>query len=142
MKTKIQQSILGGIVGTAVMTLIMLIGPMMGMPKMNSGEMLGGMMGMPVFVGWIIHFMIGIIFAMVYAFLFLKVLGKITSNVLKGAIFGFAVFVFAQIVMVLMGALMGGMPPPEGNMVMIIVGSIIGHIIYGIVVALFIPNKK
>ncbi|MBG0780957.1 MAG: hypothetical protein H0S84_01675 [Bacteroidales bacterium] len=51
------------------MTLIMMVGPMMGMPKMNPATMLSMMMGFPLIVGWIMHFMIGLILcADVYLF--------------------------------------------------------------------------
>ena len=69
MKTKIQKSVLGGLVGTAVMTLVIFLAPMMGMPKMNPAEMLSSMMGVPILIGWIMHFMTGIIFALGYVFL-------------------------------------------------------------------------
>lgn len=140
MKSKIQQSVVGGIVGTAVMTMVMFVAPMMGMPKMNPAAMLSGMMGFPIAIGWIMHFVIGIVFGLGYVFVFEKLVRKINSRVLRGAIFGFAVFVFAQIMMAIMGAVMGGIPAPEGNMLLIVMGSIIGHIVYGIVTVFFIKD--
>jgi len=68
MKTKIQKTIVGGIAGTGIMTLIMLMAPMMGIPKMNPPEMLSGMLGLPLIIGWIMHFMIGIVFASFYVY--------------------------------------------------------------------------
>lgn len=56
MNTKIQKPILGGIIGTAIMTMVMFVAPMIGMPKMSPTEMLSGMLGMPVVVGWTVHF--------------------------------------------------------------------------------------
>jgi len=126
MNSKITKAVLGGVVGTIVMTVIMLIGPMMGMPKMSPPAMLSGMMGMPIFVGWIMHFIIGIVFAFAYTYL-LSPKVKIENLFVKGGVFGIIVFIFAQIVM----AIMGG-PKPEGSMMMLMMGSIIGHIIYGI----------
>ncbi len=140
MTNKIQKSLLGGVIGTAVMTAVMMFAPMMGMPKMNAASMLSAMMGFPLVIGWLMHFMIGIIFALLYAFLFIEIVRKIGSNVLKGAIFGMAVFIFAQIAMAIMGKMMGGMPPMEGSMVLIMTGSIIGHVIFGIVVALIVKE--
>ena len=131
---------IGGIVGTAVMTMVMFIAPMMGMPKMSPPEMLSGMMGMPVFVGWIMHFMIGVIFALAYAFLFAPNV-KIENLILKGAIYGVAIFIFAQIMMAIMGAMMP-MPKMEGSMTMLMIGSLIGHIIFGIVAALVVGNSE
>ncbi|MDP2208519.1 MAG: hypothetical protein Q8K98_07070 [Bacteroidota bacterium] len=140
MTNKIQTALIGGIIGTAVMTMVMMIAPMLGMPKMNPPAMLSMMMGFPIVVGWMMHFMIGIIFAMAYAFFFLNVLKKISNNILKGAIFGMAVFIFAQIMMAIMGMMMP-MPPMEGSMLLMMMGSIMGHVIFGITVAMFVKEQ-
>lgn len=138
---KHSKTILGGIVATLAMTMLMLMGPKMGMPKMNTGEMLGGMMGLPEAVGWMMHFMIGIIFAYAYLFLLNSRL-PITNNYVRGGIYGFIVFIFAQIIMAMMGA-MGMMPEmPKDNMAMMIVGNIMGHIVYGIVLGAFIKKEN
>jgi len=139
MTTKIKQAFIGGIIGTIVMTVVMMIAPMFGMPKMNPPQMLSMMMGLPIAVGWLMHFMVGIIFSMAYAFLFINLIKKVSSNIFKGAIFGMAAFIFAQIMMAIMGA-MFPMPPMEGSMILIMVGSIMGHIIFGITVALFVKE--
>ncbi len=140
MSNKITQSLIGGIVATAVMTMVMMIAPMMGIPKMNLPAMLSMAMGFPIAIGWIMHFMIGIIFALTYALVFINVLKKVSNNLLKGVIFGFAAFIFAQIAMAIMGSMFGGMPPIEGSLALIMVGGIMGHIIFGIVVALFVKE--
>jgi uncharacterized membrane protein YagU involved in acid resistance len=141
METKIQKAVLGGIVATAVMTMIIFMAPLMGIPKMNPAEMLAGKLGGEIIIGWVMHFMIGVIFALVYVFLFSELIRKINSKVLKGALFGLSVFVFAQIMMVLMNFVTGGNESPAGNMFLILLGSVMGHINYGIVVALFLPNR-
>lgn len=69
MNTKIQKSILAGIIGTAIMTVVMMVAPMMGMPKMSPPKILAGMLGMPILVGWVMHFVIGIVFAFAYTYL-------------------------------------------------------------------------
>lgn len=116
----------------------MFIAPYMGLPKMNQAVMLSGMLGLPIVMGWLMHFMIGILFALVYAFLFQKAVRKVQNKYLKGAIFGFAVFVFAQIAMAIMNAIAKPAALPEGSMALIILGSIMGHMIYGIVVSLLV----
>ena len=141
MQNKIIKSIIAGIIGTAVMTLFMMIAPMMGMPKMSPPAMLSMMMGFPIVVGWVMHLMIGIIFAFAYSFFFIKVVNKISNNILKGAIFGFAVFIFAQIAIAMLGAMMGGMPPMEGSIMLMMIGSIMGHIVFGITVAIFVKEQ-
>ena len=140
MQNKITKSITAGIIGTAVMTLFMMIAPMMGMPKMSAPHMMSGMLGVPIAVGWIMHFMIGTIFAFAYAFFFINVLKKVSSNILKGVVFGFAVFSFAQIMMAIVGMMMP-MPPMEGSMMLMIIGSIMGHIVFGITVAIFVKEQ-
>lgn len=139
MTTKIKQALIGGILGTAVMTMVMFIAPFMGMPKMNPAAMLSMMMGFPIVVGWLMHFMIGVIFALAYALFFINLVKKVSNNILKGAIFGMAAFIFAQIMMAIMG-LMLPMPPMEGSMVLMMLGSIMGHVIFGIVVAQFVKE--
>lgn len=141
MNPKLQQATIAGIAGTAVMTMITFVAPYMGLPKMNPAEMLAGLLGAPVIVGWIMHFMIGVIFALAYTFFAARLLKKIANKIVKGAVFGFAVFVFAQIMMAIMGALMGGMASPEGSMILMMIGSIIGHVVYGVVVALFVKDN-
>jgi len=141
METKIKQSLIGGIAGTTVMTMVMFVAPMMGMPKMNPAEMLSMMMGLPLTIGWIMHFMIGITFALIYAFFFIKVVKKISNNIFKGAIFGLAAFIFAQIAMAMMGVVLGLMPPMEGSVMLMMIGSIMGHVIFGIVVSAFVKEE-
>jgi uncharacterized membrane protein YagU involved in acid resistance len=128
MNIKIQKSILAGIAGTIVMTAVTMLAPMMGMPEMSPPKMLSAMLGTPVFVGWIMHFMIGIIFAFAYTYVcILK--WKIKNVYLKGAVFGIVIFIIAQIAMAMMGA------NAEGSKMMMIMGSLIGHIIFGITVS-------
>ena len=133
MKKNIIQALAGGLVGTAIMTIVIMMAPLMGMPKMSPPEMLSSMMGLPIMVGWMMHFMIGITFAAVYVFVFSKVFTS-PNVILKGALFGIAAFVFAQIMMFIMGKVMGGMPAPESPILMMI-GSFMGHIVFGVAVA-------
>ncbi len=141
MKNKFLRSIVAGIVATIAMTAMMMIAAQLGMPKMEPPKILATTMGTSVVVGWIMHFMIGIIFALMYAYIIKDWLTKISSNLLKGVVFGIIAFVIAQISMGLMGLMLPSMPEPSGNMVLIIIGSLMGHILYGIVVAA-IDNKK
>ena len=95
--------------------------------------MVAGMLGMPIAVGWVMHFMVGIIFAFAYTYLFKL---KIGSVVLKGALFGIAAFIFAQIMMMMM------MPmPTDGSMTLIIVGRLMGHIVFGIAIAMVVGKN-
>ena len=121
------RAILAGVVGTAVMTLVGLYGaPMMGIQPMNPAEMLAGAMGGNLLLGWGAHFMIGVVLAGAYA---------LTAGVLpgpapvRGALFGLAPYLMAQLVVVPMM----GMPVFSGSVSMAM-GSLIGHLVYGAVV--------
>ncbi|MEO5999257.1 MAG: DUF6789 family protein, partial [Chitinophagaceae bacterium] len=97
MQTKIQQSVLNGAVATIAMTLLMVPGGVMGRPKMSPPTMLAALMGMPAAIGWVMHFLIGIIFAAMYVFIFSKLLKRISSKYLRGAIYGIIAFILAQV---------------------------------------------
>ncbi len=140
MQNKIQQSVISGIVATIAMTVLMVVGAAMGMPKMSPPEMLSGMMKVPAFAGWIMHFLIGIIFAAGYVFFFNNWLSKISGKVIRGAVYGIVAFILAQISFPIMGAIFGdaGMPEPEGSMVLLMIGSIMGHVVFGMVISLLV----
>ncbi|MCB2199070.1 DUF1440 domain-containing protein [bacterium] len=122
-------ALLAGFAGTAVMTVMMKLAPMMGMPKMNVPGMLAGFMHVPLFVGWLAHFMIGTTLAFLYAILW-ATRGSITGW-LKGSLFGLIPWLMAQIiVMPMMGA------PLFSGSVMMAAGSLVGHLLYGAVVGL------
>ncbi|MEX0995599.1 MAG: DUF6789 family protein [Flavobacteriaceae bacterium] len=140
MKNTFLQAVIGGIAATIVMTLLMMITGAMGMPKMNPPQMLADTMGFGIIIGWVVHFMIGIIFAILYAYVFLSMLSKINNTFLRGLIFGVIAFVIAQIGMQIMGAMMPNMPMSSGDMMMMAIGSLVGHIVFGIVVAYFVKT--
>lgn len=114
-----------GAVGTAAMTMLMLVAPLMGMPKMPIGEMLGSFLGIGSAAGWAMHLMIGLTLAAVYAAVLATRLPG--SPVVRGAIYGVGVFLMAQLVVTPM---MGGGVFSGGN-VMMIAGSLMGHVVYG-----------
>lgn len=137
MTNRFMQAVLAGVVAAAIMSVVEMIAPYMRLPKMNMAEMLSGMLGVSLVLGWIMHFMIGIIFAATYVFWFNPAV-KIHSKFWKGLLFGFVVFVFAEIMMWLMGKMLP-MPMMGGNKMLTMLGSLIGHFVYGLVVALIIP---
>lgn len=118
---------LAGLGATAVMTMPMLAGPMMGMPKMLIGDMLGSFLHIGSAAGWVMHAMIGVVLALIYAG---AVAGRLPGNrTVRGAIYGFGVFLVAQLVVTPM---MGGGMFSGGNVPMIM-GSLLGHLVYGAV---------
>lgn len=121
------KAILGGVVATVVMTAVGLwVAPLMGIPPMNPANLLASAMGDSLVLGWTGHFMIGIILAISYA-----VVGPLLGGApwLRGAIYGIAPWLVAALMVVPMM----GMPVFFGSAKMAI-GSLIGHIVYGIVI--------
>ncbi|MBI2083314.1 MAG: hypothetical protein HYT76_07055 [Deltaproteobacteria bacterium] len=129
MKINIKKGILAGILGTVAITIVATFGaPMMGLPKMDIAGMLAGVMGGSATLGWIAHFMIGTILAFGYALFQGKLPGP---AVVRGALYGIAPWLMAQIVvmpMMGMGFFSGAFTPAFG--------SLIGHLVYGAVVGI------
>lgn len=138
MNTQIKKTVLAGIIGTVIMTAVMMIAQMMGMPKMSPPKMLAGAMGLPIAVGFIMHFMVGIGFAFFYTFLVAPIL-KICNLYLKGAVFGVIAFVMAQTMMIVMGTILP-MEGPTGPLFMVMIAGLMGHVIFGVVVAKTVGN--
>ena len=91
-------AIVAGLVGTAVFTMVMVMAPKMGMPRMDIIGLLGTMFGKENrLLGWMMHAMMGIIFGLIYAFLWSKGIGSATW--LWGLIFGAAHWVIVGIIM-------------------------------------------
>ena len=126
--------ITAGIAATAVMSIVaVMVAPMMGMPKMDFGTMLGTnnpMMAMPYMAGWIIHFVVGIVLTVIYASIFLNKLSG--SYTVRGIIFAMIPFIIAQsMMMAMMGN--GFWSSASAVQMMAIMGSLIGHIVFGAV---------
>lgn len=138
-------AIVAGLVGTVVISMLMAMAPRMGMPKMAIWEMLGSMFNKDGnnALGWVVHFMMGVIFAILYAALWAAGIGSAT--LVSGVSFGVVHFFVA-------GLMMGGMPMMHAGIkagtvqapgvlmlnagVMGLMGGLIGHAVYGLVVAL------
>jgi uncharacterized membrane protein YagU involved in acid resistance len=128
----VRRAVAAGVIGTAVMTAVLLWAPLAGLPKLAIGELLSTFLAVSVAVlrvgpvgGWVIHGLFGIALALVYAGVFATRLpGK---PVVRGALYGFLVFLVAQVVF--MPAVGAGVFS-RGDVAMI-VGSLIGHLVYG-----------
>ncbi len=131
-------AILAGFMGTGIMTTLSMLGPIMGLPKMDVAGMLSNFMGSLLgssfaapAIGWVAHFAIGLMLALIYAFVFVKVLPG--STWVRGALYGLLPFLVAQIVvMPMMG--MGFFTANAPNAAMLVLGSLMGHLLYGLFV--------
>lgn len=128
--------VVAGLVGTAAMTLLMAVGPAMGMPRMNMVGTLGTMfvpdgLGATA-LGGLLHFAMGVVFAAVYAALWRAGVG--TASLVWGLVFGVVHGILAAAVMPAMRSLHPRRPelPADATAA---VGVVIGHALYGVVVA-------
>ena len=124
-----KKAIIGGIFATAVMSLLIIVSPFLGFQRISVWEIIANVIKAPIIFGWVIHFLIGIFFALIYAFLLRKkIFGKIKIPAIKGMFFGFLIFIFAQIFAFLR----------SGLNLELLLGSFIGHIIYGFILGVIV----
>ncbi len=130
-------AIIAGVVGTAVMTILMYVAPMMGMPKMDIIGMLGSMITtdkrQATGLGLAMHMMMGILFALVYALLWSAGVGGATA--LWGIVFG-AIHTIAVLIVMPMMMRVHPRPPEMDSGPMTMMGQLVGHMVFGLVVAL------
>jgi uncharacterized membrane protein YagU involved in acid resistance len=121
-------------IGTAAMTALLLIEPSVGLPQIAIGQVLSTSLGLasaylPIgaAVGWLLHFVVGIIWALIFAGL---VRERLPGNpVVQGLTYGGLVFLLAQLVFM---PLVGGGVFSGGDL-QLIAGSLLGHLVYGVV---------
>lgn len=129
------RAIAAGAIGTAVMTALLLVEPSIGLPQIAVGELLSTAMSVGVAHlsvgaagGWLLHLVVGVVLALVYAKFFAARLRG--SQAARGALFGAGVFVIAQLFfMPFVGAGIF-----SGGDLQLLAGSLIGHLVYGVVV--------
>lgn len=138
-------AIIAGLVGTIAISMVMAMAPRMGMPKMDIVAMLSTMFGKPnLMMGWMMHFTMGIIFALIYTFLWSNGIGS--PNWIGGLVFGGAHWLIVGVIMGMIpimhaGIKSGNVEAPgmwmtnNGGM-MAFVGGLIGHLVFDLVVAL------
>lgn len=131
MRSNLARSLLGGFIGTVVLTIMMYaVAPVMTGQKMDIAAMLGGMMAHSRTLGMIVHFVLGTIgFPLIYTLLVYRLAGG--PPVVKGMIWGGILWLAAQvIVMPMAGA--GFFSSAAGGM-KAAVASLLGHLVYGMI---------
>lgn len=140
-------AIVAGLAATLVMSMVMWLAPKMGFPKMDIVGMLSTMFskkGIPI-LGWMMHLMMGVVFALAYAFLWSLGIGAATW--LYGLIFGAVHWLVVGVIMLMIpmlhiGIRAGAVKAPglymtgNGGGWKAFVGGLMGHMIFGLVAAL------
>ena len=122
-----------GIVATAIMSIVMKMAPKMGLPEMDIPKVLSGMMGNNITMGWMMHFITGIILTFIYAKYGFA--ATITGAILYGAIHWLVV----GIVMGMMPGMDVGYWMTKNGGSMAFVGGLIGHIIFALSIYFLLP---
>jgi hypothetical protein len=123
------KTILGGAMGTVVMTLMMyFVAPMMLGGPMDIAAMLGSVLGGSWMVGMFMHLLDGIvILPLIYAYLLYRILPG--DPWMKGTIFALILWLLSQaFVTPMMG---GGLFSAKAGGLMAVMASLIGHVSYG-----------
>jgi hypothetical protein len=138
-------AVIAGVVGSAVFSMVLGVAPRMGMPRMDIVGLLGSMFGAPNrLLGWIMHLMMGMIFGLIYTFLWAQ--GVLAPTWLGGLVFGAVQWLVVGMIMGMMplmhlGIRRGAVKAPglwmtnTGGM-LAFAGGLMGHLVFGIVVAL------
>ena len=138
-------AVIAGLVGTVVFSMVLVMGPRMGMPRMDLMGMLGSMFGGENrLLGWALHFMMGVVFGLVYAFLWSK--GILAPTLIGGLVFGTVHWLVVGMIMGMIplmhvGIQQGKVMAPglwmtnNGGMLAFF-GGLVGHLAFGAVVAL------
>lgn len=130
--TNIGRGIGAGLAATAVLSMIMVAKSMMGlMPELDVISMLSSMMNSAPVVGWITHFVIGML-AWGLGFVFFYRFLPGTSDLSKGISFGIAAWVMMMVAIMPMagagmfGLKMGVMAPMMTLMLHVVYGAVLG----------------
>ncbi|HNC07301.1 MAG TPA: hypothetical protein PLX14_01270 [Anaerolineales bacterium] len=142
----ILSAVISGIVASLVFSIVLTMAPRMRLPKMDIVDLLGSMFSgksNPV-LGWMMHLMMGMVFALIYAFLWSRGIGAATWT--GGLVFGAVHWpivgvIMAMIPMMHAGIKSGAVPAPgmwmmNNGGLMAFIGGLVGHMIFGVVVAL------
>jgi hypothetical protein len=142
----ILNSVIAGIIATIVFTTVLMMAPKMGMPKMDIVSLLGSMFSAKtnLALGWMMHLMMGVVFALIYAFLWANGIGAATwtGGLIFGAVHWLVVgVIMSMIPMMHVGIKSGAVQAPgmwmtNSGGIMAFMGGLVGHMIFGVVIAL------
>lgn len=132
---KMKAGMISGFTATVVLSALMVIKGRMGlMPDVDVIAMLARQMGSSTVMGWLAHFMIGVIgYGIAYALVFSRL--SLGGHALRGLVLGIAGWLVMMVMLMpMMGAGLFGMQMPSGMMVP--VATLMLHVIFGAVLGL------
>lgn len=129
MRPNVAKAILGGFVGTVLLTLMtQFVAPLMTGQKMDMAAKLGEMTGMGRVVGMVMHLFIGsVVFALIYVFVLFRFLPG--APLVKGLICGVIFWLGLEIAM--MPMIGGGLFSSKIGGMKVVVAALVAHLVYG-----------
>ncbi len=130
---------LGGFLGTIIMTMMILFGDKMFVmpPRYNMitdglGKKINEMTGMPINIAWIVHFGIGtVMHPLLYVYAWSGLLGiNIINNIVN-------TILFALVFGVMMASMLGFLGAPKEWRLRMTMGVLMAHVVYGLILGLF-----
>ena len=130
MKPNPMKAILGGVVGTVVLTTMTLkVAPMILGRPMDIPRMMSAMVGGPPVLGWLVHIILGVVvFPLVYAFVAYSFLPGPPS--LRGVLWGVALWMVVEVIVMPMAG-NGFFSSTQGGGKAVMV-ALMGHVVYGL----------
>ncbi len=131
----ISRGVVAGLAGTAALSVLMVMKGMMGvMPQLDVIGMLGGMLHVPPAVAWVVHFMIGAVWGLLFAALYRHLPGG--SAIIKGMVLLTGAWLLMMVIVMpmagagLFGMKLGMMAPVMTWGLHLVSGAVMG-LVYG-----------
>lgn len=131
----VSKGVIAGIAGTAALSILMVMKNLMGvMPELDVIGMLGGMMQVPPAVAWLIHFMIGAVWGLLFAVLYRRIPGG--GAIVKGMVLLTGAWLLMMVMVMpmagagLFGMKLGMMAPLMTWVLHLVFGAVMG-LVYG-----------
>ena len=134
---KLQLSLIGGFFATVFLLLVIGVEDMTGILPFDTPKFLIEWSSGIIWVEWLIHLLSGWLFAIIYSFLFIRVLAWIPSNVFRGTVYGLLIAILLQVIM-----FMTDSEIMENDLLMASAGIAMAYIAYGAVLGMVVTRSR
>lgn len=134
---KLQLSLIGGFFATVFLLLVIGVEDMTGILSFDTPKFLIEWSSGIIWVEWLIHLLSGWLFAIIYSFLFIRVLAWIPSNVFRGTVYGLLIAILLQVIM-----FMTDSEIMENDLLMASAGIAMAYIAYGAVLGMVVTRSR
>lgn len=130
---------IAGLGATGLMSIVIILIGLSALPTMNFATLIANLLNVHVAFGWVIHFIIGIFWAMVYVALFNENM-PVISNIGRGLIYSILLFVLSSFAMLLFVPA-GGNDGLKQNAILALLVNLPAYFAYGTVLGILLPRK-